>query len=198
MACFSATPMGTEVVVGGGLPMGTSQAASEELLQQTAEAVDARLTCAPSAAARSVRSSDRLLPPFAEIWKTQRMVWKRRFEGVFDLRPLLEAVRRGRSLHPLQLNGVASTLQACLHQWFRILPPCPPGDASGAASQDTTSQEEQRCLVVVRRQRCVLPRLCKAGRRCVHFCPPLTAASPSWSPPSITSYTRCGPVLWCK
>ncbi len=40
------------------------------------------------------------------------------FDGVFDLHPLLEAVGRGRMLHPLQLNGVASTLQV------RLLLPC--------------------------------------------------------------------------
>lgn len=33
-----------------------------------------------------------------------------RFGGAFDLRAAVEAVERGRVLHPMQLNGVASTL----------------------------------------------------------------------------------------
>jgi hypothetical protein len=34
------------------------------------------------------------------------------FDGVFDLRGCVDAVRRGRMLNPLQLSAVASTLEA--------------------------------------------------------------------------------------
>lgn len=33
------------------------------------------------------------------------------FDGVYDVRPLLDAVARGRMAGPLQLSGVASTLE---------------------------------------------------------------------------------------
>lgn len=34
------------------------------------------------------------------------------FSGLQDIRPMLEAVQQGRSLHPLHLTAVASTLEA--------------------------------------------------------------------------------------
>lgn len=39
------------------------------------------------------------------------------FDGVYDVRLLLDAVARGRMAGPLQLSGVASTLEV------RLLPP---------------------------------------------------------------------------
>ena len=33
------------------------------------------------------------------------------FDGIYDLRALLKAVRKGRTLYPLHLHGVASTLE---------------------------------------------------------------------------------------
>lgn len=36
-----------------------------------------------------------------------------RFDGVFDLRPLVDAVELGRVLNPIHLDAVASTLQVC-------------------------------------------------------------------------------------
>ena len=34
------------------------------------------------------------------------------FDGIYDLRALLKAVRKGRTLYPVHLHGVASTLEA--------------------------------------------------------------------------------------
>lgn len=35
--------------------------------------------------------------------------------GIQDIRLMLEAVQQGRSLHPLHLTAIASTLEAALH-----------------------------------------------------------------------------------
>ena len=36
------------------------------------------------------------------------------FDGIYDLRALLKAVRKGRTLNPLHLHGVASTLEVSI------------------------------------------------------------------------------------
>ena len=36
------------------------------------------------------------------------------FDGIYDLRALLKAVRKGRTLYPLHLHGVASTLEVSI------------------------------------------------------------------------------------
>ena len=43
VACFTTTAMGAEVALNAALPVGSTQAESEELLQQTAEAQLAQL-----------------------------------------------------------------------------------------------------------------------------------------------------------
>lgn len=43
VACFCGTPMAAEVLQAGQLPLGASQQESEQLLRQTAEAMEAQL-----------------------------------------------------------------------------------------------------------------------------------------------------------
>ncbi len=48
VACFTSTTAGAEAALRAALPIGRTQAESEELLQQTGEACDADLRCVPS------------------------------------------------------------------------------------------------------------------------------------------------------
>ncbi len=45
VACFTSTTAGAEAALRAALPIGRTQAESEELLQQTGEACDADLRC---------------------------------------------------------------------------------------------------------------------------------------------------------
>ena len=45
VAAFAATSLGAEAILGSGLPIGASQAQSEELLEQTAQELAAQLEC---------------------------------------------------------------------------------------------------------------------------------------------------------
>ncbi len=54
--------------------------------------------------------SERLLEETA-----QAQAAKLDLSGIQDIRLMLEAVQQGRSLHPLHLTAIASTLEAALH-----------------------------------------------------------------------------------
>ena len=113
------TSMGAEAVLSQQLPGGTSQQHSEELLQQTAEAQGAGLRCVAPLASRSLSCLARLVY-MHRCWQAQWLTKKNvtlamcSFDGVYDVRPLLDAIARGRMAGPLQLSGVASTLEVTL------------------------------------------------------------------------------------
>lgn len=104
VACFCGTPMGSELIFSSGLPLGSNQQASEQLLQQTAEAQAAGLTV----------------------------------QGVFDLRPALNAAAAGGLINAKQLEGIAGSLEAAL---VVLQSACVPAEA--APSLDTGVPEKR-------------------------------------------------------
>jgi DNA mismatch repair protein MutS2 len=105
--------MGSELIFSSGLPLGPSQALSEQLLQQTAEAQAAGLTV----------------------------------QGVFDLRPALDAAGAGGLINAKQLEGIACSLEAGLQVLqSACVPPVGMSSASLAAetSQVPSGQQQQQ------------------------------------------------------
>ena len=57
VACLTSTTTAAEVALNAALPMGNTQAESEELLQQTAEACDVELRCEMSASSAALQTA---------------------------------------------------------------------------------------------------------------------------------------------